>query len=104
MDSSAAYRPTRLVVVLDPDDSISLGNWLARNGHAKAALTIYQRHLRDYPVDKGAAEAHAYAGLLQLHAFREPTAAAKPFSSLPKTADRGREFMSLSLINQRRRS
>ncbi len=61
--------------LLDPDDSISLGNWLARNGHAKAALTIYQRHLRDYPADKGAAEAHAYAGLLQLHAFREPTAA-----------------------------
>ena len=52
-----------------------MGNWLARNGHAKAALTIYQRHLRDYPAGKGAAEAHAYAGLLQLHAFREPTAA-----------------------------
>ena len=61
--------------LLEPDDSIALGNWLARNGHAKAALTIYQRHLRDYPAGKGAAEAHAYAGLLQLHAFREPTAA-----------------------------
>ncbi|HEX9724329.1 MAG TPA: rhomboid family intramembrane serine protease, partial [Vicinamibacteria bacterium] len=61
--------------VLSPDDSIALGNWLARNGHAKAALTVYQRHLRDHPAGRGAAEAHAYAGLLQLHVFREPTAA-----------------------------
>ena len=61
--------------LLSPDDSIALGNWLARNGHAKAALVVYQRHLRDHPAGRGAAEAHAYAGLLQLHAFREPTAA-----------------------------
>ena len=61
--------------LLEPDDSIALGNWLARNGHAKAALIVYQRHLRDYPAGRGAAEAHAYAGLLQLHVFREPTAA-----------------------------
>ena len=61
--------------LLEPDDSIALGNWLAQNGHARAALTVYQRHLRDYPAGQGAAEAHAYCGLLQLHAFREPTAA-----------------------------
>jgi membrane associated rhomboid family serine protease len=61
--------------LLNPDDSIALGNWLARNGHSQAALAVYQRHLRDYPAGRGAAEAHAYAGLLQLHAFREPTAA-----------------------------
>jgi membrane associated rhomboid family serine protease len=61
--------------LLSPDDSIGLGNWLARNGHAEAALVLYQRHLRDHPTGRGAAEAHAYAGLLQLHAFREPTAA-----------------------------
>jgi membrane associated rhomboid family serine protease len=61
--------------LLSPDDSILLGNWLAKNGHSRAALTVYQRHLRDYPQGPGAAEAHAYAGLVQLHAFREPTAA-----------------------------
>lgn len=61
--------------LLSPGDSIALGNWLARNGQAKAALVVYQRHLRDHPAGRGAAEAHAYAGLLQLHAFREPTAA-----------------------------
>jgi membrane associated rhomboid family serine protease len=60
--------------VLSPDDSIALANWLAKNGHPRAALTLYQRHLRDYPRGPGAAEAHTYAGLLQLHAFREPTA------------------------------
>jgi tetratricopeptide (TPR) repeat protein len=61
--------------ILTPDDSIGLANWLAENGHPRAALTLYQRHLRDYPRGPGAAEAHAYAGLLQLHALREPTAA-----------------------------
>jgi tetratricopeptide (TPR) repeat protein len=58
-----------------PDDSMALANWLAENGHPRAALTLYQRHLRDYPRGPGAAEAHAYAGLLQLHALGEPTAA-----------------------------
>lgn len=61
--------------ILAPDDSIALGNWLARNGHARPALTLYQRHLRDYPNGPGVAEAHAYAGLIQLHAFNEPAAA-----------------------------
>ncbi|HJS74635.1 MAG TPA: rhomboid family intramembrane serine protease [Vicinamibacteria bacterium] len=61
--------------LLSPDDSIALANWLAKNGHSRAALTVYQRHLRDYPRGPGAAEAHAYGGLLLLHAFREPTAA-----------------------------
>jgi membrane associated rhomboid family serine protease len=61
--------------LLSPDDSIALANWLAKNGHSRAALTVYQRHLRDFPRGPGAAEAHSYAGLLLLHAFREPTAA-----------------------------
>ena len=61
--------------LLSPDDSIALANWVATNGRPRAALTLYQRHLRDYPRGPGAAEAHAYAGLLQLHALREPTAA-----------------------------
>lgn len=61
--------------VLSPDDSIALGNWLARSGHAKAALTVYQRHIRDHPRGPGLAEAHAYAGLVQLHGFGEATAA-----------------------------
>jgi rhomboid family protein len=61
--------------LLAPDESIALGNWLARNGHAREALTLYQRHLRDYPQGPGLSEAHAYAGLILLHAFNEPAAA-----------------------------
>ena len=81
--------------LLSPDDSIALGNWLARNGHAKAALVVYQRHLRDHPAGRGAAEAHAYAGLLQLHAFREPTAAYQhlvPLVAALHRADRAAVF------------
>ncbi len=61
--------------LLSPEESLELAGWLGANGHSRAALTVYQRHLRDFPRGPGAAEAHASAGLLQLHAFREPTAA-----------------------------
>ena len=61
--------------VLAPHDSISLSNWLANHGHPAAALVVYQRHLRDYPLGPYAAEAHLGAGLVQLHAQHQPTAA-----------------------------
>ena len=61
--------------LIEPDVSVELGNWLANHGHARAALTVFQRQLRDFPGGLSAAEAHANAGLLQLHAFDEPTAA-----------------------------
>jgi membrane associated rhomboid family serine protease len=50
---------------LSPGDSLALGNWLSRHGHAEAALVVYRRHLRDYPTDPSAAEAHVGAGLVQ---------------------------------------
>jgi hypothetical protein len=40
---------------------------------------VYQRHLRDYPLGPGIAEAHAGAGLVQLHALGQPTAAYQHF-------------------------
>ena len=56
--------------------SLVLGNWMAAKGHHhSAALVLFQRHLRDYPVGLGAADAHVGAGLLQLRAFSQPTAA-----------------------------
>jgi len=61
--------------ILEPSDSLALGSWLATHGHTRAALSIFQRHLRDHPRGPGLAEAHAQAGLLQLHAFQAPTAA-----------------------------
>jgi len=61
--------------LLIPGSSIELGNWLANNGHAEAALVVYQRHLRDHPIGPLAAEAHLAVGLVQLRALGQPTAA-----------------------------
>jgi hypothetical protein len=65
--------------LLSPSDSLALADWLAQNGHDKAALATYQRHLRDYPMGPGAADAHVGAGRLQLHALGQPTAAYQHF-------------------------
>ena len=68
----SAARTARLLM---PGDSINFGRWLANNGHPDAALVVYQRHLRDYPLGPYAAEAHLGAGLVQLYARHQPTAA-----------------------------
>jgi membrane associated rhomboid family serine protease len=70
-----ALPPERSRRLLSPEDSLALGNWLERSRHHRAALAVFQRFLRDYPLDPGAAEAHIRAGLLQLYAFSESTAA-----------------------------
>jgi len=64
---------------LSPHDTLALGYWLMTNGHARPALAVYQRHLRDYPLGPGTAEAHAGAGLVQLRALGQPTAAYQHF-------------------------
>ena len=61
--------------LLSERHSLMLGHWMAAKGHAQAALVLFQRHLRDYAVGPGAADAHVGAGLLQLRAFGQPTAA-----------------------------
>ena len=92
--SIPAERTHRL---LKPDDSITLGDWLAQNGHARAALIVYQRHLRDYPVGPKAADAHLGAGLVQLYALGQATAAYQhlvevlDFDPSPETARLARE-------------
>jgi len=55
--------------VLQPEDSLALADWLQQNGHPRAALTVYRRHLRDYPEGPGAAEAHVGAGSVQLNSL-----------------------------------
>ncbi len=65
--------------LLAPEESLALGEWLRRNGHAEAALVIFRRHLRDYPHGPGAAEAHLGAGRVQLEALDEPTPAYQHF-------------------------
>lgn len=77
-DAAEAYfalSPKTSRRALRPDDSLSLAGWLAENGHPRAALVVYQRHLRDYPTGPGVAEAHLGAGLVQLRAFGQATAA-----------------------------
>ncbi len=70
-----ALSSARTARLLMPKDSIRFGGWLANHGHADAALVVYQRHLRDFPLGPYAGEAHLGAGLVQLHARHQPTAA-----------------------------
>ncbi len=76
--AAAAYfrlSPARTVRLLMPRDSLEFARWLANHDHADAALVVYQRHLRDYPLGPNLAEAHLGAGLVQLYARNQPTAA-----------------------------
>lgn len=52
--------------LLEPGPSLDLADWLAHHDHPDAALTVYQRHLRDYPRGPGLAEAHLGAARVQL--------------------------------------
>ena len=65
--------------LLTPGHSIALGDWLTRHRHSDAALVVYQRHLRDYPLGPLAAEAHLGAGLVQLNELGQPAAAYQHF-------------------------
>jgi membrane associated rhomboid family serine protease len=81
--------------LLEPADSLVLGDWLARNGHGEAALTVYRRHLRDHPRGPGTAEAHLGAGLVQLEAGQAASAYQHFLDALdrspsPETAARAR--------------
>jgi membrane associated rhomboid family serine protease len=60
---------------LSPADSLALADWLGDHGHSRAAVVVFQRHLRDYPAGPGAAEAHAGLGLVQLHGLGQPASA-----------------------------
>ena len=60
---------------LTEPQSLRLGHWMAARGHPHAALSVFQRQLRDYPIGDGAADAHVAVGLLQLRTFGQPTAA-----------------------------
>jgi membrane associated rhomboid family serine protease len=65
--------------LLSPAELLALAGWLRNNGHAEAALTVYRRHLRDYPHGLGTAEAHLGAGLVLLEDLGQSTAAYQHF-------------------------
>jgi membrane associated rhomboid family serine protease len=81
-DAAALYfslSPEQTRRLLPPEDSIALAEWLRAAGYLRAAITVYQRHLRDYPLGPGAAEAHLGLGLVQLHSLDQPAAAYQHF-------------------------
>jgi membrane associated rhomboid family serine protease len=65
---------------LTPEQSLALGAWLAENGHAQAAVTVYQRHVRQHPHGPGAAEAHVAAGAALLGHLNQPALAYQHFA------------------------
>ncbi len=86
--AAAAYfrlSPARTERLLMPRDSLEFGRWLANHDHADAALVVYQRHLRDYPLGPYLAEAHLGAGLVQLYARNQPAAAYQHLMSVLDT-------------------
>jgi membrane associated rhomboid family serine protease len=98
--------------VLGAEDALRLGDWLARNGHGKAALVLYERQLRDDPRGPGAAEAHLGAGLVQLRDLHRPAVAYQHFldaldlDPAPATAQKARaglaEIAALQKLQLRR--
>jgi membrane associated rhomboid family serine protease len=64
---------------LDSDDALKLADWLRRNGHVEAALTVLRRLLRDRPRDGRAADAHVGAGYVLLEDLGQPAAAYQHF-------------------------
>jgi membrane associated rhomboid family serine protease len=82
--------------LLGPRESLLLANWLLEHGHERAALVVYQRHARDYPVGPGTAEAHVGAGLVQFYVLGQAAAAYQHFvealgmDPAPATAERAR--------------
>jgi hypothetical protein len=65
--------------VLSPEDGLMLAEWLRRNGHPQAALTVLRRQMRDHPRGPGLADAHVAAGYVLLEDLGEATAAYQHF-------------------------
>lgn len=62
-----------------PDDSLEIGRWLAENDHPTAALGVFQRVLKRFPMGETAAWAHLGAGYVQAQFLERPTAAYQHF-------------------------
>jgi hypothetical protein len=73
LDSAATHR------LLQPEESLALADWLAKNDRPRAALTVYRRHLRDYPAGPGVAAAHLGAGRAQLEGLQQAAPAYQHF-------------------------
>jgi len=94
--------------VLDAPELLQLAHWLADQHHARAALAVYLRLLRDYPSGPQAAEAHLGAGLVQLEQLGEITPAfqhlvdALDLNPPPVVAARARDALDKIATRQKR--
>jgi membrane associated rhomboid family serine protease len=99
--------PTATRGVLRAEDSLALADWLAANRQGHAALGIYRRHLRDYPLGPGAAEAHLGAGIVQLDLLGQVAPAYQHFLDAielaPGTAVADRARVGLAAIAERQK-
>lgn len=74
-----ALSPRDAQSALEPQQALGLGEWLAANGHAEAAVTIFHRYLRNQPHGPLAADAHVAAGRVLLRHLDQPTTAYQHF-------------------------
>ncbi|MFQ5551986.1 MAG: rhomboid family intramembrane serine protease, partial [Gemmatimonadales bacterium] len=102
-----ALDPEKTRRALTPEDSLALADWLERNGHPRAALIVYRRHLRDYPQGPGTAEAHVGAGMVQMTSLGQATPAFQHFLDAldldpsPETAARARAGLDAIVARQK---
>jgi len=102
-----ALDPEKTRRALTPEDSLALADWLERNGHPRAALIVYRRHLRDYPRGPGTAEAHVGAGMVQMTSLGQATPAFQHFLDAldldpsPETAARARAGLDAIVARQK---
>lgn len=57
------------------EDALTIGDWLAAQGHHHAAMAVYSRLLADGVSHEVTARAHLGSGLVLLHGLHQPTAA-----------------------------
>lgn len=85
-----ALAPREAEVALGPAEALALGAWLAGNGHAQAAVTVYQRLVRHEPRGQSAAQAHVGAGTVLLEQLGQPAMAYQHFTeALQASPDAG---------------
>ena len=102
-----ALDPEKTRRALTPEDSLALADWLERNGHPRAALIVYHRHLRDYTRGPGTAEAHVGAGMVQMTSLGQATPAFQHFLDAldldpsPETAARARAGLDAIVAQQK---
>ncbi len=80
-----ALSPQDARTALAPDEAVALAGWLGDHGHPQAAITVYERLVRQHPHGPSAAEAHVGAGTVLLRDLAQPTLAYQHFVDALRT-------------------